>query len=324
MKLKHTQRLDDIHLAAQLLREGKLVAFATETVYGLGANALDPLAVAKIFEAKQRPHFDPLIVHLDDSTQVSNYVANLTNEAQALSEQFWPGPLTLVLPKKENIPDLVTSGLPNVAIRVPVHQQARELIAAAGVPIAAPSANLFGSVSPTTAQHVLDGLDGRIEAVLEGDSCSIGVESTVIACLPEQPPTLLRPGGLPVEEIEKVIGSVRRLAPNEQSDDSPQAGPGMLSRHYAPNKPIEIVEDIQSFKTNLKVGLLAFGESQRTDFDLIENVSNSGSLVEAAANFFASLRRLEAANIDLILAEKFPNEGLGLALNDRLRRAASK
>lgn len=319
-----TTLLNDVELAAQRLKEGQLVAFATETVYGLGANALDPLAVAKVFAAKQRPHFDPLIVHLANPEDVQKYVVTAPDSAQKLIGKFWPGPLTLVLPKQENIPDLVTSGLPNVAIRVPEHAQARALIAAARVPIAAPSANTFGSVSPTTAQHVLDGLSGRIDAVLEGGACTIGLESTVIACLPNDPPTLLRPGGLPIELIEQTIGPVRRLNPHEHQDNTPQAGPGMLSRHYAPCKPIDIVAEFAPFMDDPRVGLLAFGELQREHQGVVENVSPAGSLVEAAANFFASLRRLEVANIDKIVARNFPEEGLGIALNDRLRRAASQ
>ncbi|QDT33716.1 L-threonylcarbamoyladenylate synthase [Thalassoglobus polymorphus] len=307
-----------------MIQDGKLVAFATETVYGLGANALNPVAVAKIFEAKERPHFDPLIVHLCDQSQLEEFVESVSETAQALVDHFWPGPLTLVLPKRDLIPDLVTSGLPNVAIRIPERDSARELIQKAGVPIAAPSANRFGSVSPTTAEHVLDGLEGRIDAVLDDGACDIGVESTVLACPADGTATLLRPGGLSLEEIEKVIGKVLQLDPNQNRDDSPQAGPGMLSRHYAPSKPIQIVSSLQEIRDCNGKGALMMGSHETNQFEVVENLSPSGSLVEAAANFFAALRRLERTNIDSIVAMPFPNEGLGRALNDRLKRAAAE
>lgn len=319
-----TRVLNNIRAAADIIKNGGLVAFATETVYGLGGNALDPNAVAKIFEAKQRPHFDPLIVHLASRDQVNEYVTHVSREAKLLMERFWPGPLTLVLPKKEIIPDLVTSGLPSVAVRVPESKQARELIECAGVPIAAPSANLFGSVSPTTVQHVLDGLAGRIDAVLAGVPCAIGVESTVIACPVEATPILLRPGGLPIEVVEELIGALQRIDPTVQDDQSPQAGPGMLSRHYAPAKPIQIVDNWSEVATPDRAGAIAFGPPPKMQFSLTENLSATGSLVEAAANFFAVLRRMETTDIDFIAAKWFPNEGLGLALNDRLRRAAAQ
>ncbi len=230
----------------------------------------------------------------------------------------------MVLPKRDAIPDLVTSGLPSVAIRIPANDQARAFIKAAGVPIAAPSANRFGCVSPTTAQHVLKGLGGRIDAVLEGGFCKVGVESTVIACPVDGKPTLLRPGGLPIEDIEAVIGPVIRLDPEMQNDESPQAGPGMLTRHYAPSKPIQVLEDFEELAETSRIGVLAFGSIDESGFDAVENLSPDSSLVEAAANFFAGLHRLETANIDLIVTKWFPEEGLGVALNDRLRRAAAK
>lgn len=319
-----TRLISDIETAADLIQQGGLVAFATETVYGLGGNALDPIAVAKIFDAKQRPHFDPLIVHLADQDQLEEFVTNVPDSARTLMNQFCPGPLTLVLPKRDVIPDLVTSGLSSVAIRIPANDQARAFIKAAGVPIAAPSANRFGCVSPTTSQHVFKGLDGRIDAVLEGGSCEVGVESTVIACPVNGQPTLLRPGGLPVEEIEAVVGPVIRLNPETQNDESPQAGPGMLTRHYAPSKPIQLVDSFGEMAETSRIGVLAFGEISEFRFAVVENLSPGASLVEAAANFFAGLHRLETADIDLIVTKWFPEEGLGVALNDRLRRAAAK
>lgn len=322
--LLNTVLLKNVTEAADLIRAGKLVSFATETVYGLGANALDPLAVARVFDAKQRPHFDPLIVHLAAAEEVERFTRDVPETARLLMEKFWPGPLTLVLPKQDVIPDLVTSGLPRVAIRVPSNEQARDLIRQAGVPIAAPSANLFGCVSPTTAAHVLDGLSGRIDAVLEGGACEIGVESTVVAFDEAGRPVLLRPGGLGVEEIEAVAGPVGLLDPQQHSDDSPQAGPGMLTRHYAPSVPIEIVDDLHSLPEKTRIGLLQFGPCDRSGFRVVETLSEGGDLVEAAANFFAGLRSLESAEIDLIVATWFPSTGLGLALNDRLRRAAAR
>lgn len=316
--------ITDPELAASLIRDGKLVAFATETVYGLGGNALDPLALARIFAAKDRPHFDPLIVHLADAAELDRYATDVPDVARRLAARFWPGPLTLVLPKREVIPDLATAGLSTVAVRVPATAQARAFISAAGVPIAAPSANLFGSVSPTTAEHVLQGLGDRIDAVLEGGACSIGVESTVLACFEKGPPRLLRPGGLTIEEIEAAIGPILRNSPLTSADNSPQVGPGLLSRHYAPAKPIEIVAALTVVRNWEGVGLLSFGALIPAQCEIFEELSSRKSLTEAAAHFFAALRRLESTNIHSIVAQWFPNTGLGLALNDRLRRAAVK
>ncbi len=265
-----------------------------------------------------------MIVHLSEISQLDEFVKNISEPAQKLIGRFWPGPLTLVLPKRENIPDLVTAGLPNVAIRIPERKSARELIASAGVPIAAPSANRFGSVSPTTADHVFDGLDGRIAAVLDGGTCEIGVESTVLACPADGTVTLLRPGGLSLEVIEEAIGTVQKLDPDSYRDDSPQAGPGMLSRHYAPSKPIEIVHNLNDVTDRNLNGALVIGSVNTKDYAVVENLSPTGSLIEAAVNFFAALRRLEKTEIETIIAVPFPNKGLGLALNDRLRRAAAK
>lgn len=323
-QIRETQRLQDVATAAELLRAGKLVAFATETVYGLGANALDPSAVAGIFAAKERPFFDPLIVHLADQAQVNELVSEIPDVARKLMARFWPGPLTLVLPKRDVVPDLVTAGLPNVAIRVPQHPQTLELLRAAALPIAAPSANRFGCVSPTTAEHVLDGLSGRIDAVLDGGDCTIGVESTVLACLPNNPVTLLRPGGLPLEAIEAEIGPVARHSVESESDATPQTAPGLLSRHYAPSKPLQIVYDLSTVSDRTKLGLLSCGTSDVSGFAMVENLSPSGNLLEAATQFFAALRRLEQAEITSIIATPFSDSGLGLALNDRLRRAAYK
>jgi L-threonylcarbamoyladenylate synthase len=324
--------LTDVEEAARRLRQGELVAFATETVYGLGANALDPRAVARIFEAKQRPLFDPLIVHLADAADVVTLARDIPPAARLLMDRFWPGPLTLVLPKQPVVPDLVTSGLETVAVRIPDHPQARELIRRAGIPVAAPSANLFGRISPTTAEHVLDQLGDRIDAVLDGGPCRVGVESSVVTFPPGEAPRLLRPGGISVEELESVLGTID--VPEHRSDaggpgepaDQPLASPGMLPKHYAPTKPITLTHDWNRVPCGPEVGALAFQSVPDPDrFGQVEVLSPSGSLTEAAAGFFAALRRLDAApTIRQIVAQRFPDEGLGRALNDRLSRAAAQ
>lgn len=315
----------DVQLAAELLRAGKLVAFATETVYGLGGNALDPAAVAKIFEAKQRPTFDPLIVHLAAASDLSRVAQDVPDVAYQLIERFWPGPLTLVLPKQPCVPDLVTSGLPSVAVRVPSHPMAQELIRRAGVPIAAPSANPFGRISPTTAQHVLDLLADDIDAVLDGGPSQVGVESTVLLCQPDNTVQLLRPGGLTLEEIEAVVGPVAGRAQTVLDQHVPQASPGLLAQHYAPRTPLRIVEHWEDAPVGDTVGVLSLGPlASASRYDAVEILSETGELTEATAHFFSALRRLDASGVELILAQRFPDVGLGRALNDRLQRASSR
>ena len=314
----------DVDLAAAALAEGRLVAIPTETVYGLGGNALDPNAVAKIFQAKNRPHFDPLIVHLADPGDLDQLVSEIPQTARILSERFWPGPLTLVLPKRDHVPDLVTAGLGSVAVRVPRLDLTREVIRRSGVPIAAPSANPFGGISPTTAEHVLQGLGDQIDLILDGGPCRIGVESTVLAVPSNGPPVLLRPGGLPVEDIEAVIGEVGLPDASQSSESSAQASPGMLSRHYAPATPLQIVEDWSDGPAGANVGVLTFSSPPATGrYARVEVLSEAGSLTEAAAEFFAALRRLDASGVERIVANRFPDQGLGRALNDRLKRAAT-
>lgn len=311
---------DRIYQAARILRQGGIVAFPTETVYGLGADAFNPLAVARIFEAKQRPFFDPLIVHVANQTNLDQLVAEIPSEAFRLMERFWPGPLTLVLLKKESIPEIVTAGLPSVGIRMPKHPLALDLIQASGCPIAAPSANPFGYVSPTTAEHVRDQLEDRVDFILDGGPCEVGVESTIVS-LAEGEPRLLRPGGVPLEEIESVIGKVRV---DPQKNNRPVA-PGMLPKHYAPRTPILLdwsEEDLARYE-NRNVGLLAF---QRVNpsfpFNRVEILSEKGDLREAAANLFSAMRRLDGSGLDVIFAESVPEVGLGRAIMDRLRRAS--
>lgn len=312
----------DVAHAARLLREGKLVSFATETVYGLGANALDVNAVARVFAVKNRPHFDPLIVHVAERSWLPRLISTWPETAERLANRFWPGPLTLVLPKTELVPDLVTSGLPSVAVRMPSHPLALELLRLADVPVAAPSANPFGQLSPTRAEHVVERLGEQIDYVLDGGPCSVGVESTVLLLEPDRA-VLLRPGGVPLEEIEAVIGPVALPSLGTMSDHEAAPSPGMLPQHYAPRTPLRIVEDLSQVTASQRFGLLTLQPPPNASrFAAVETLSAQGDLTEAAANFFAALRRLDAASVDQIVAMEFPNHGLGRALNDRLRRAA--
>jgi L-threonylcarbamoyladenylate synthase len=320
-----TDVMSEISGAASLLRAGELVAFPTETVYGLGADATNPRAVASIFEVKQRPTFDPLIVHVAAADQISAIVTDFPKLAQRLAAEFWPGPLTMVLPRTSAIPDLVTAGLPGVGVRIPDHPVALELLRQAGCPVAAPSANPFGRISPTTAQHVRDGLGERVRWILDGGPCRVGLESTVISLMDEVP-VLLRPGGCAVEDIERVIGQIRRAVADPLQDDSAQPAPGMLSRHYAPRIPLYRVPVHQVAQPipGLRCGLLTDGgRSFQGEFSRIEQLSAGSDLPRCATNFFAALRSLDSAELDVIIAHEFPAEGLGIALNDRLARAAA-
>ncbi|MBM4152474.1 MAG: threonylcarbamoyl-AMP synthase [Kiritimatiellaceae bacterium] len=317
MRKLEREKPGQIANAAQILRNGGVVAFPTETVYGLGANALDAEAVAQIFEIKQRPHFDPLIVHIHTPEQLNELVCEIPASAQLVMDHFWPGPLTLVLPKNPDVPDLVTSGLPSVAVRMPAHPLALELLRQAGTPIAAPSANRFGCTSPTTAQHVFNQLGTAPGMILDGGPCAVGVESTIIS-FTEAQPVLLRAGGIAIEEIEHLLGPLRR----NTLDDSQPTAPGQLSQHYSPRTPLLFKEQAPELST-LKIGLLSFREPGcRKSYCAVEVLSASGNLREAAANLFASMHRLDALHLDLILTERVPGTGLGLAINDRLSRAA--
>lgn len=309
----------ELRRAADILKSGGLVAIPTETVYGLAANALDARAVARIFAAKDRPFFDPLIVHLADVDWWPRVVSDFPPTARKLAEQFWPGPLTLVLPKRDTVPDLVTSGLETVGVRVPDHPLARELLRLTDLPLAAPSANPFGRLSPTTAQHVRQQLGDRVDMVLDGGPCRVGVESTILQVRDDET-TLLRPGGVSLEEIEALIGSVR--LPDRSSHEQP-AAPGMLDSHYAPRTRLKIVDAVPPSPPTARTGLLLFSAPDGTNgFAAVELLSPAGDLIEAAASFFQALHRLDQAGLDLILALPFPDHGLGRALNDRLRRAA--
>ena len=309
----------DINKAVQLLLEGGLVALPTETVYGLGANAFDANAVAKVFKAKDRPSFDPLIVHVA-SIEQAHEVAELNGAAIALFERFSPGPLTLVLPKKEVVPDLVTSGHPTVAIRIPNHPMTLEVIRKSGLCIAAPSANPFGYTSPTTAAHVQEQLGERIDAVLDGGPCGVGLESTIVDLCGK--PRVLRLGGLALEELESVLGTLEV----QTSSSNPKA-PGMLSAHYNPGAKIRLFDNLDSLKScidsvdNYDVGFLVM--SSEMEGRNVFNLSPSLNDVEAASRLFIGLRELSARGFSEIWTHYLPEEGLARAINDRLKRAAN-
>lgn len=309
----------ELERAAETLKSGGLVAIPTETVYGLAANALDARAVAKIFAAKDRPFFDPLIVHVAEVGWWPRVVREFPPLARKLADRFWPGPLTLILPKSDAVPDLVTSGMPTVGIRVPDHPLTQRLLRLADLPVAAPSANPFGRLSPTTADHVRQQLGNRVDVILDGGACRVGVESTIVSVHGDEA-TLLRPGGIPLEEIEALIGPLRRP---EQSVANQPAAPGMLDSHYAPRTRLKIVEAVPSSAPSERTGLLTLSNiANASGFVAVEVLSSTGDLIEAAANFFQALHRLDQAQLQVILALPFPDHGLGRALNDRLKRAA--
>jgi L-threonylcarbamoyladenylate synthase len=306
--------------AAEILRAGGLAAFPTETVYGLGADATNPQAVAGIYAAKERPSFNPLIAHVE-SVEAALVQGVFDETAQRLAKAFWPGPLTLVVPvaKSCTISDLARAGLDSVGLRVPAHLVAHALLAHAGRPIAAPSANRSGRVSPTSADHVLGDLEGRIDAVLDGGPALVGVESTIIACL-GGPPRLLRPGGVPREAIEALIEQT--LETSLEEDANPLA-PGMLASHYAPRARVRLdVSDLQPGEA-----ALLFGAHRPRGIEAaraVLNLSESGDLTEAAAHLFSHLRHLDASGAEAIAVSPVPETGLGEAINDRLRRAAAE
>ncbi len=308
----------DIAKARTLLERGLLVVIPTETVYGLAANALDEEAVLHIFEVKHRPQFDPLIVHGADREQLSEYVTSFPNWASSLADTFWPGPLTLVLPKRAIIPDIVTSGLNTVAVRVPNSPLTQELLAQLDFPLAAPSANPFGYVSPTSAQHVMDQLGGKIPYILDGGECSVGLESTIVA---EENGKLhiLRLGGISVEEIESVVGKVIVGTALPEVVHSP----GSMKSHYATRTLLKLGPiNLTNYDPN-STGILSFRKSYMEiprEHQVV--LSPSGNLHEASKNLFAAMRYLDGLKLRIILAEAFPEMGLGRAINDRLRRAA--
>jgi L-threonylcarbamoyladenylate synthase len=304
--------------AKEFLEAGNVVGIPTETVYGLAGNALNVDAVLSIFRVKNRPSFDPLIVHTDSFAKLDQFVSHIPDLAYKLAQTFWPGPLTLLLPKRDLIPDLVTAGLGTVAVRIPNHPLTLDLLRSLDFPLAAPSANPFGYISPTTAQHVADQLGDQIPYILDGGPAGIGIESTIIG-FDEGKATVFRLGGMALEQIEAVIGPV---SVRTHSTSNPNA-PGMLSSHYAPRKPLTLLQQGQSPEPGERVGALAFREpfgglqphNQRV-------LSPTGDLNEAAKNLFAHLRALDGLDVDNIYAEPLPNQGLGWAMNDRLKRAS--
>jgi L-threonylcarbamoyladenylate synthase len=310
----------DLQQAIAYLQAGETVAIPTETVYGLAANALDEKAVLKIFEAKQRPFFDPLIVHIDSVERIEKYALEVPPLAKLLAEKFMPGPITLLLKKQAIIPDLVTSGLDTVGLRIPAHPIAQQLLKQLPFPLAAPSANPFGYISPTTAQHVFEQLQGRIPFIVDGGDCIVGVESTIVEVI-DAKVIIHRLGGLSIEAIQEVCGNVE-LQLNQSSNPT---APGKLASHYAPKKPL-IVGDVMLLAekfSNKKKGIIAFKEYQNKFQDEVLLLSAKGNLHEAASNLFKALRHFDKSNCEIILAEYFPDEGLGRAINDRLKRAVS-
>lgn len=311
---------ENLKRAAEILRYGGLVAFPTETVYGLGGDAFNSRAVARIFEVKERPYFDPIIVHIADIKDLNKLCIDMDERAKILAERFWPGPLTMVLKKSPDVPDIVTAGLDTVAVRMPSHPVAFKLIKFSRTPIAAPSANLFGRLSPTTVDHVIEQLGDRIDVVIDGGKCPIGVESTVIDITGEDA-IVLRPGGTPIEEIEEEIGKVKILS----RSDKPRS-PGQLSKHYSPRTKLKIIRGRIDIPGNVKAGLLAFRPIENIEgFEKIEVLSSSDdineALREAAQNLFSALHKLDNAGLDIIYAEPVPEIGLGKAIMDRLRKA---
>ncbi|MCX7297371.1 MAG: L-threonylcarbamoyladenylate synthase [Hyphomicrobiales bacterium] len=305
-----------IATAATALRQGGLVAFPTETVYGLGADACHGEAIARLYAAKGRPAFNPLIAHVAD-VAAARRLAVFDAAAEKLAAAFWPGPLTLVLPKRPDCPvaALALAGLDSIAIRVPSHKTARALLAAFGGPVVAPSANRSGHVSPTTPAHVLADLRGRIDLILDDGPCAVGVESTIVGLVGE--PAMLRPGGLPREEIERVLGQALVMPSPGETDDAPLA-PGMLASHYAPTARVRL----DATTPRQGEALLAFGAAPPFDGTTL-NLSPRGDLIEAAANLFSHLRALDAAGATTIAVMPVPHDGLGDAINDRLARAAA-
>ncbi|SHF72743.1 translation factor SUA5 [Flavobacterium segetis] len=310
----------DINKAKKILENNELVAIPTETVYGLAGNIYNEKAIKKIFETKNRPFFNPLIVHIYSKDLLHTIAAEIPVKAQKLAKAFWPGSLTLVLKKKNNIPDLITAGKDSVAVRVPNHPMTLALLQSLDFPLAAPSANPFGSISPTTAQHVADYFPNDLSLVLDGGSCKNGIESTIVGFEGEEA-ILYRLGSISIEEVENVIGKIK-IKNNEEK--SPNA-PGMLSRHYAPKTKTILAENVEKeldLHPNKKIGVLLFQDSSHNPIILSKEIlSEKGNLKEAMSNLYAAMHRLDKQNLDVIIAEKFPENNLGKSINDRLERA---
>ena len=313
----------DIDKAIQILNLDGLVAIPTETVYGLAGNIYSATAVKRIFDLKQRPSYNPLIVHIGSIEQLHDLVQDIPEKAKILADKFWPGPLTMVSKKKEIVPDTVTAGKDTVAVRIPNHPVTLELLQLLDFPLAAPSANLFGLISPTQAEHVADYFKDDLPMILDGGNCQNGIESTIIG-FENNEAVLYRLGSLSVEDIEDAIGSIKIKNKKEESPDAP----GMLSKHYAPKTPTFLEEDVATLiKKNKekKIGLLLFDKPLETEIVYHQEiVSKNRDLREAASNLYAAMHRLDKMNLDIIIAQKFPDYGLGKSINDRLTRATKK
>jgi L-threonylcarbamoyladenylate synthase len=320
----HTKVGTDLVQVKKLLENDDLVAIPTETVYGLAANALSEIAVRKIFKTKNRPHHNPLIVHVASIEAVSSIVTSIPPAAQTLLNAFSPGPITLLLPRNSRIPDIVTAGLPNVAIRIPAHPLTLNLLSSLSFPLAAPSANLFGYISPTSPYHVQRQLNGLIHYILNGGDCISGIESTIVG-FDEDLPVVYRLGGISIEQLHQTIGEVRI---HNSTNVSAPAAPGMLGQHYSPHTPLYLVDDIsaytQQFKTT-EIGIICFSQFEKNipgGQQLI--LSPNADLDEAAHNLYAAMHEMDTAGFKIILVRRFPDVGIGRAMNDRLRRASVK
>ena len=327
MKTKHNLSIDE---AVQLLQEGEAVAFPTETVYGLGADAIRSEAIDKIYLAKGRPSDNPLIIHIGAFEQIKDYAREVPQKAQQLIDAFWPGPLTIILPKQDCLADNATAGLDSVGIRMPSHPVAMELLKKVNLPIAAPSANTSGRPSPTSAEHVVDDLDGRIAGIVDGGEVNIGLESTVIDCTVE-PPIILRPGEVTREEIEAVIGKVDIDKSLKDIEFTPKS-PGMKYKHYAPNAPLTIIKGNHDFFQKVideaksqekKIGLLVTEENkEKYDADIVLVCGSQNDLLSVAQRLYDVLREFDEHDIDIIYSESFPDSGLGEAIMNRLLKAS--
>ena len=307
----------NVNKAATLLKSGEIVAIPTETVYGLAANALSETAVAKIFSAKQRPSFDPLIIHIPSLDKIDDYVKAIPDGLKPIMADHMPGPLTVLLEKKEVIPDITTAGLNRVAVRIPQHATAQDLLSQLDFPLAAPSANPFGYISPTMAQHVADQLGDQVSYILDGGSCEVGLESTIIG-VEEGRPTVFRKGGLSIDIVREYLPDV---VVKDHSTSNPSA-PGMLKSHYAPSVPLKIVETYSFDKS--RVGYITFGEELAISNDSVcYDLSPSKDYGEASQNLFKIMRLLDQQNLSELQVKLLPEQDLGIAINDRLRRAAA-
>jgi L-threonylcarbamoyladenylate synthase len=312
----------DIDEACSILKKGGVVAIPTETVYGLAANGMDPNSVIKIFEAKNRPAFNPLILHCSSKQKALDLVSFCPDWAHELMNSFWPGPLTLVLPKLKSVPDIVSAGLPTVAVRVPSHKITNAILENLEFPLAAPSANTFGRTSPTLPSHVFRDLNGRIPLILDGGLCNLGLESTIVGIDENFSPVIYRHGLISQEDIENIVGTVKSKL---TATNSPLA-PGMMKQHYAPITPSYLVDDLEEILPHLsnnKVGVLAFDKLESKEFHVARFLSESANYLEAAANLYRMMHELDTYNLDLILLKKMPDPMLGRAINDKLERASS-